>query len=230
MTNLQQERQQFLKDADKYERMSELSRLLHIPVIYSIWRLKVGKNGIYHTEREFYANSWVRNAYNVHTDQSTGGFMIGTTFGEGSLVRKQINTTLRLTNFSCNRNVETTGGYFGNAGATDKGIIVGSGTASETLTTFELDALIPEGTLDYQGCSLDSKGWNGGSLFHWSKWTRDFINNSGSTVTVKELGLANDMMSSQEYLFIRDLLASPQDVLDTETLTVLIELRQPFPS
>lgn len=230
MIDLEQERRQFVKDHAKYERMSELSRLLHIPMIYPIWRLKVGKAGIYRVEREFYADSWIRNAYNAHADQSMGGNIIGALYEDGSIVLKEILLgNILLTGYLNNVAAESAG-YFGNIADDDAGIIIGTGTADEALTTFELDALIVEGTMDYQACALDSKGWNGGSLFHWSIWKRDVDNNSGGTITVRELGLVSRAMAGLRFLFIRDLLESPQDVLDTETLSLEIEFRQPFPS
>lgn len=229
MIGLEKERRQFIKDESKYERMSELSRLLHIPVIYSIWRLKVGKDGIYHTEREFYANSWVRNAYNVHADQSMGGKILGDDYEDGSLVLKQLSGINYSLGYSNNAAAELFG-YAGSVGDDEAGIVIGTGTVAETLTTFELDALVAEGTMDYQVCALDSKGWNAGGLFHWSIWTRDIDNNSGDTITITELGMISNAMASRTLLFIRDLLASSQAVPDNDTLTVELELRQPFPS
>jgi len=232
MTNLERERQQFIADQVRYDRMSELSRTLHIPIIYPIWRLKVGKAGAYHTEREFYANSWTRNAYNIISDQSMGGLsngqvLIGSTYGDGSLARKKLNGGINITSFAFSGTAA--GVYAAAVGADDDGIIIGTGTQPESLNDFELDALIVEGTMDYQACVLDSSGWNAGSLFMFSIWTRDIDNNSGGAITVSELGMINDA-DFDDLLVVRDLLSSSQEVLDTETLTVELEFRQPYPS
>jgi len=59
-----------------------------------------------------------------------------------------------------------------------------------------------------------------------SKWrnTRPFTNNSGSTITVKEIGIIFGMLdtgsATRYFLSCRDVLASPVDVPDGSTLTV----------
>lgn len=227
--SIEQERQQFIQDEKHFARLLELGNALDIPVLVPIWRIKIGQNGIYHTERKWYARSWVRNAYNAHADQSMGGVLITGGYADGSMSLKRTSGTV-IDSWNHLSNPETVGGYFAPVADDDGGIIVGIGTAAEGFDDFELDSLVAEGTMDYQACALDSKGWNGGSLFHWSKWERDINNNSGGTITVTELGMINTQSVAGNILFIRDLLGSSQAVLNTETLTVQCEFRQSFPS
>jgi len=107
------------------------------------------------------------------------------------------------------------------AGDTNKGILVGSGTKEFDVNDYSLESKIPHGTgpgqLSYGPVSIEGLFDDGAKLYF--RIIRTFTNNSGSSITVAEVGLA--VNGYGEYpLIARDLLPSPVSVPDGSTLTV----------
>ena len=103
------------------------------------------------------------------------------------------------------------------------GPVVGSGTTAVTIDDYKLDTKIAHGTgsgqLSHGAVSFNAPQTSGQSRYF--EVVRAFTNNSGDTVTVREIGLhMNNEPSSYFYLCLRDVLGSAIDVENTKVLTV----------
>jgi len=113
------------------------------------------------------------------------------------------------------------------AGVTSESIIVGSGNTANTITTYALTTKIAHGTganqLLYGASSIEDVTNPSGNDLQF-RITRVFTNNSGSTITVKEIGILMQEAvtggSFYPFLAARDVLPSPTDVPDGATLTI----------
>jgi hypothetical protein len=132
----------------------------------------------------------------------------------------------RVTNtqvYDFNMNLSTCG----DTGDVSQGIIVGTSDTSNTLTTYALGGKISHGTGSGQllyGAETVEDVTNPSGYDLQFRLTRTFTNNSGSTITVKEVGLLvkkhDNTGTSRSWLVARDVLPSPVDVPDGATLTI----------
>jgi len=112
------------------------------------------------------------------------------------------------------------------AGEADSGIRVGTGTDVPTVDDVQLSVPILHGSgagqLSHGATSLDVLGVSGGEVS--LKIIRTFTNNSGATITVKELGLHQKSLYTGTthctFMLARDVLVAPVDVPNGSTLTV----------
>jgi hypothetical protein len=112
-------------------------------------------------------------------------------------------------------------------GDVSQGIIVGTSDTSNNLTTYALGGKISHGTgsgqLVYGAESIEDVTNPSGNDLQF-RITRTFTNNSGVTVTVKEVGLLikkwDTSLTSRSFLAARDVLPSAVDVPDGATLTI----------
>jgi len=115
----------------------------------------------------------------------------------------------------------------GDTGDTSQGIIVGTSDTPNTLTTYALGAKIAHGTsagqLVYNAETAEDVTNPSGNDLQF-RLTRTFTNNSGATITVKEVGLLVKKLdatpTARSFLVARDVLPSPVDVPDGATLTI----------
>lgn len=117
------------------------------------------------------------------------------------------------------------------AGVDAFGIQVGTGTTAPSNTDYSLESKITSGTgagqLEYGSQQITDPAIIGEYVD--LLLTRDFTNSSGGTVTVNEIGVAIRVADSggtwRYFLILRDVLSTPKDVLNGETLTVQYKLR-----
>ena len=117
------------------------------------------------------------------------------------------------------------------AGVDTFGIQVGTGTTSPSNTDYSLESKITSGTeagqLEYGSQQITDPTIVGSYVD--LLLTRDFTNASGGTVTVKEIGVVIRVADSggtyRYFLILRDVLDTPKDILNGETLTVQYKLR-----
>jgi hypothetical protein len=115
----------------------------------------------------------------------------------------------------------------GDVGDVSQGIIVGTSDTPNTLTTYALGGKIAHGTgsgqLVYNAETVEDVTNPSGNDLQF-RITRTFTNNSGATITVKEVGLLvkkyDAAFTSRSFLVARDVLPSPVDVPDGATLTI----------
>jgi hypothetical protein len=115
----------------------------------------------------------------------------------------------------------------GDAGDVTQGIIVGTSDTPNTLTTYALGGKIAHGTASGQllyGVETVEDVTNPSGNDLQFRLTRTFTNNSGATITVKEVGLLSRKYDSggtlRSWLIARDVLPSAVDVPDGATLTI----------
>jgi len=114
------------------------------------------------------------------------------------------------------------GNYGGCAPSGDMsaGILVGASDTPVSLAQYNLQSLIAHGTgagqLLYGATSVESLTIDGTYYF---RIVRTFTNNSGATITVREIGLFLKPLA-QSFMFARDVLASPINVPNGSTLTL----------
>jgi hypothetical protein len=114
------------------------------------------------------------------------------------------------------------------------GIQIGSGTKPPSITDNSLSQVITSGTgvgqMQYGATSVTSPVINTSNNTGYIQITRTFTNNSGSSITVSEVGIVAyaegyDGQSNQPYLIIHDLLPSPITVPNGSSLTIAYDIQ-----
>jgi hypothetical protein len=184
------------------------------------------KNGKLIEKGKFPAKSWVGNIVGL----LSAIISTWTSAGSGYYV---VNTRSDLTDiggtargvYLGSGSTATLGGC-AQAGDTTGGIVVGSSDTPVSLSQYSLGALIPHGTgsgqLTYGATNVESLSKDTTWLF---RIVRTFSNNSGASVTVKEIGLYVRLgMGSSPYYYscmlARDVPTSPISVPNGSTLTI----------
>jgi hypothetical protein len=118
-------------------------------------------------------------------------------------------------------------GYNAGVGVDAQGIVVGSGDTPNSINTYALASKIAHGSGSGQlayGATVfeDVSNPSGGDLQF--RVTRTFTNNSGASVTVKEIGIYGTVADSggttRYFCIVRDVLYSPSSIPDGATMTV----------
>ncbi len=113
----------------------------------------------------------------------------------------------------------------------DMGIVVGTGTTAENNSDYALDTQIAHGTgagqLQYGSVSIAAPSVTGSNAD--VVVTRTFVNGSGASITVKEIGVycrTYTILPAYKYFcIVRDVLVSPVEVGNGQTLTVQYTFR-----
>ena len=118
------------------------------------------------------------------------------------------------------------GAYLAPVNISTYGLRVGLGDTAVTALDYEMKTLIPHGTgtdeLSYGAQTFEAVTVVGTTTSF--RVTRPFTNNTGATVTIKEIGAAISLYDSAPVLrylcFLRDVLASAVPVPDGSTFTL----------
>lgn len=196
------------------------------------------KEGIILFESAEEGHSWTWNAYNLYT-----GFMLDVQMEARSAHSPSLFTTDRLImafdgsrrSGVVNRSSNYNNYHFQNrnltAGIDQYGLMVGSDDTPFEIDDISLFALIPHGNTS--GCLLHSvmpnpiTTWDEATNRFYADYTRFFNNNSGDTITVKEIGLAsaNTVGGSTGYYYLtRDVLEAPIEVPDGGRVTFIYRI------
>jgi len=238
---IEKERHLFQEEGRKYQRLVELGRRVHQPVIVPLWNLKITTaGGGVRVNRDSYGHSFTRNLYNAHTQYSlfrrvsAHNTPIPDTYAEGGLGLKRITGSVLTSGFRATLFPEPNaagGGYGIPAADTSYGFVAGTGVTAESFDDFVVQGLIAHGAgagqLSYAIGTL-SKAFDGGDRFKSAQWGRALTNSSGDTISVGNVCMYFKD-SAGVYAFVREVLGPPQDVLDTEVLTFTYEFRMYFP-
>ncbi len=120
------------------------------------------------------------------------------------------------------------------AGAGDDryGILVGNSDEAVAYDDYNLKGKISNGTgagqLSYGATTIETP-YKEGTEYKF-RITRGFVNNSGASITVKEVGLACCWYAeSEDFLAIRDVLATPTSIPDGASLAVRYYIKVSVP-
>jgi len=142
-------------------------------------------------------------------------------------------------------NVNTSGGSYStsnidniivNDGSNDDsyGILIGKGTSAPSIIDSNLSQVISNGAsvgqMQYSAVSVTGAVTNTSTNTGYITVTRTFTNNSGSSITVSEVGLVawsgnETFQTNQYYLIIHDLLPSPITVPNGSSLSISYEIQ-----
>jgi hypothetical protein len=190
-------------------------------------------------------HSWTRNFYNwLFTCATDAGCTGTTTFGAGHLNSRNMDGTIGVDIGYCGARSQTSNGgevlgkgiSNGDANA-DFGILVGTSDTAFSKDDYALGALIAHGTgtgqLSYVGQAVSTNTYTSGTKTWQAEFKRIFNNNSGSSITVKETGLASYIMahaysSPRYYLHERSVLDPTVAVANGAQLTVTYTISMDF--
>jgi hypothetical protein len=194
-----------------------------------LWELEVkDKNGKLLSQKKTPARSWLKAFIVILKGEFATRH--GAAVGSGNVSVVDEGGTARTYPFhssaapaSYGMNLST----LADAGDVSHGIIVGTSDTPNALTTYALGGKIANGTgsgqLIYGAESIEDVTNPSGNDLQF-RITRTFTNNSGSTITVKEVGLLikkfDTTGTGRSFLAARDVLPSPVDVPDGATLTI----------
>jgi hypothetical protein len=194
-----------------------------------LWEIEVkDKTGKLLKRYETPAKSWLKQfitmlkgEFATRNGANYGNGNVSVTIETGTNVAYPYAQGSSITNYYMNLST------CGDTGDVTQGIIVGTSDTPNTLTTYALGGKIAHGTgsgqLVYNAETLEDVTNPSGNDLQF-RITRTFTNNSGSTITVKEVGLlakkVDTSATARSFLIARDVLPSPVDVPDGATLTI----------
>ena len=203
--------------------MTEKIKKAKAPQIY--WEIEVkDKNGKVISKKQASAKSWLvafitllKGQFAVSADAQTGTNNVSVVDEGGTGRNFPPFITYGTNSFSC----------LGAAANVNEGIVVGSGNTANLITTYMLTSKILHGStsglLLYGASSIEDVTNPSGNDLQF-RITRTFTNNTGATVTVKEIGIIGRCCATgvvlRNFMIARDVLPSPTDVPDGATLTI----------
>lgn len=229
--------------------LGKASRALHlIPPTLAMYSVEVtDEDGQHVSGYRSKSNSWVRNFMNYIALHALLGVRPGDStsfFADGYLnFRNLSGTTVNQTSNNNFLAIRGSSAQLPATAGTTSGIVVGTSDAAESFESYALTAKVAHGNssgqLYHNAQVTQSRTWNSSGR-KWSEVIqRTFTNNSGATITVKEIGYEiilgqTDTSSYTSFydwntaLIIRDVLSSPQPVNNGQTLTVTFTIEFPF--
>jgi hypothetical protein len=131
-----------------------------------------------------------------------------------------LDTTNTARSFGINAGAAGSYGGRAPAGDTSAGILVGTSDTPVSLGQYNLLGLIPNGTgagqLSYGATVVEDLTTD---TTYYFRIIRTFTNNSGGTITIREIGLFLKL-TTQSFMFARDVPPSPITVPNGSTLTL----------
>jgi hypothetical protein len=217
----------------KFADLKAMCRELKVPSPPEIHiGLKVhDKNGVLVFDDVQRGHSWNRNAWNNFYCGTVHPTCVTATWGAGYLSTKKSSGTVAAWTFPGDRIVTFSAGAIANS---DYGILVGTDDTVFSVEQYALIAPITEGTttgkFSHQAGSVDAGVYTGGTKTWKTTIARIFNNNSGASITVKEVAdYAFDInMGSGGFMFERTALVSPVAVANGAQLTVTYEISMDF--
>lgn len=218
---------------DMYDQLRKNGAALKIPTPEAFLKFElVNRAGEIYESRLQRSNSYVRNFYNFLMSSVSG--MLGSTkvdtldFGGGSLKMKDTLGTIYTGMASAPWYVTTpsgsaaaAAGYWGAAGDSSMGIIVGRGDNAEDFEHYMLVTPVVNGTGENQvSYALQEPTvltYDGTTKIHTATMVRYFNNNSAADITINEVGIVwafyNTSGAGKKFLMVRDRLTTPLEVL-----------------
>ncbi len=220
----------------------ETQQALSMPIMpdLEIGLILRGPDGGLVMERVEPGHSWTRNAWNARLAlHGQAGSWHDGVWGAGRLNARDWSweATIGYTAWSYYRHGEhswgagcTGQGFNNNEASHSYGIQVGSGNTAFSPNDHKLASLIAHGTgsgqMSYAAMAQSARVYNATTKRWTATHERDFTNNSGAEILVREVGLVwggwlfNQYLYYRCYLFARDVLSGLVHVSNGYTLTV----------
>jgi hypothetical protein len=197
---------------------------LGIPKAY--WEIEIrDKNGKILERKQFKSHSWLRQFIDwlrmcALQTTSTGTVYTMTINDVTNTARTVPLTTSNYAGAFCM-------GYNAPANTSTYGLVVGSGDTPNSTSTYALAFQIAHGSgsgqLIHNATTVESVTNPSGGDFQF-KVIRTFTNNSGASVTVKEIGIYGNVRDTspadRSFCIARDVLPSPSSIPDGATMTL----------
>lgn len=206
-----------------------------MPKLYINLLVKTKDGAIIHEHGEE-GHSWTRNAWNAFQGTMIDAVSYGSGFGSGVLTGKGltgVSTTNTTYTFARSSGAWSGNGFINNANTSVYGIVVGRSNSIFIVDDYALYDLISHGNGTgqlYYASQLDTPAvmsYDSNEKKYTNRLKRLFNNNSGSTITIKELGLVGNWFigfNNTNYLMARDVLSTPVVVPNGAQLTVTYAL------
>jgi hypothetical protein len=197
---------------------------LGIPKAY--WEIEIrDKNGKLLERRQFKSHSWLRQFIDwlrmCALQLQTGSTVYTMTINDITNTARTvpITSTTYAGGFCM--------GYNAPANTSAYGLVVGSGDTPNSTTTYALASQIVHGSgsgqLVHGATTVETVTNPSGGDFQF-RVIRTFTNNSGASVTVKEIGIYGNLIdtgaSNRSFCIARDVLPSPSSIPDGATMTL----------
>lgn len=231
------------REEQKYKQLRRLGQELHVPIPEAFWELEVmDKDGKVIQRHRQRSHSWTRNAYNHMFSNLAAKDADDPTFGAGLLSVKHLDGTVYGMDFPFTYGQYTVDGtgYYGMraaAGEDGRGIVVGSGTATESFEDYALQTQIANGTgagqLSYIASEEHSVSYDTPTRVFQNQLVRYFNNNSGGDISVNEVAIYCKIQqpgSARCHCYSRDKLATTVTVPDTGQLKVTYTVQLTYPA
>ena len=206
------------KEEQEIREMQKRQRELHLiptPICYLGLEVFDG-GGEKIAEYQDRSKSWTRNWYNFIASQTMGlnANSLGTSFGPGTICSKSTSGSVTSSSSVTAIGAAVIGaGHRGGASSSSVGVVVGTGVTAESFEDFRLSALIAHGTgagqFSYGEMAVLTATWDGVAKKFIQNLERNFLNYSGASIDVNEVGLHCYFSGSGVYtMTARDLLAA----------------------
>ena len=184
-------------------------------------------------------HSWTRNFYSYMLSTITRAEVSGSTYAVGSNAGKEITGLIGTAAGRCwsvNTNVIAGAGIVNNVTNANYGVVVGTTDTAFSANDFKLGARVEHGTsstqLSYQAQANPASSYNSGTKVWTTTVQRVFNNNSGGSITIKEVGLYwvgfAHAISSGTYCLERSVLSPTITIPDGAQLTVSYAISMDF--
>jgi hypothetical protein len=193
------------------------------------WEIEVrDANGKLLTFRKFKAKSWLLQLLAILKGQFMIPALTSTNVGNAPVIDTSGTTRYYPYGWTYSGTGYTTAiSLYAGDGVGDYGLVVGSSDNPNTVNTYAMGAIIPHGNASnqlYYGATTIENPQNPPNTNYWFfRIIRTFTNNSGATITVKEIGLIVktwDASANVRYFLIARDVISPVTVPSGATLTV----------
>lgn len=215
---------------DDYRLLEALGKKLKIPIPSVHLAVIASLDGKETGRFEGRSKTWNRNFWNWAIGQIAAQPFVVTNFGAGYISLKRHNNNVAAV-------TATSPGLdpSGPAGNINYGLVPGRGGGAEDLEGYELTTPIAHGTggnqLSFRVQAVPSQAYTSATRTWVMTLTRLFDNTSGATITITEVALKYIYSAlTYYYMFSRDLLGTPVDVLNNGILTITQTMTLIFPA